>query len=346
MYVLISIVAFVILILLLVGIHELGHFATARLFGVRVSEFGFGFPPRVWGRRRGETLYSINAIPLGGFVRMEGENGEVESARSFGAKPAWQRAIILCAGAAMNLLGALVLFFLVFTIAPIPQFLPRVSLVQPHSPAAGFLRVGDVIVSVAGQDVGSQTEVHDLVECNAGKPTVFIVQRAGRQFSYTVTPRLNPPAGQGRVGFAGTVDDHGADGLSALGETVRQPVDFVKSIGKLFNGPRCNPAGAGVTGPIGIAQATGDAANAVPRLGMGPVLYLAAIVSMNLAIVNLLPFPALDGGRLLFVLIGVARRRRVSPQREGLIHLLGMLVLLGLVLVVSGHDISQWLNQR
>src|SRR5882724_4303526 len=114
MFVLVSIVAFILLIMVLVGIHELGHFATARLFGIHVDEFGFGFPPRIWGRRRGATLYSINVIPLGGFVRMKGENGDSEDSDSFGAKPAWQRAIVLAAGAAMNLLGSLVLFFLVF----------------------------------------------------------------------------------------------------------------------------------------------------------------------------------------------------------------------------------------
>ena len=108
MYVFVSVIAFIVLIFVLVGIHELGHFSTAKLFGIRVTEFGFGFPPRLWGRRRGETLYSINAIPLGGFVRMEGENGEVTGPRSFAAKTAYQRAIVLCAGAAMNLIGAFV----------------------------------------------------------------------------------------------------------------------------------------------------------------------------------------------------------------------------------------------
>src|SRR5579871_1719282 len=170
MYVFVSIVAFVALMFVLVGIHELGHFATSRLFGIRVTEFGFGFPPRLWGRRRGETLYSINAIPLGGFVRMAGENGEIEGPFSFGAKPAWQRAIVLGAGAVMNFLGALALFFLVFTIAPIPRDVPRVGLIQPGSPAAAVLRLGDVITAVNGQSVSSQEDVHDLVDCRPGIP--------------------------------------------------------------------------------------------------------------------------------------------------------------------------------
>src|ERR1035437_1539194 len=128
---LISIVAFIVLIFVLVGVHELGHFATARFFGVRVEEFGFGFPPRLWSRRRGQTLYSINAIPLGGLVRLSGENGSIEGPWSFGARPAWQRSVVLAAGAAMNLLLAFVLFFLVYTIAPIPQEVPRVAQIVP-----------------------------------------------------------------------------------------------------------------------------------------------------------------------------------------------------------------------
>jgi regulator of sigma E protease len=345
MYVLISVLAFVVLLGVLVGIHELGHFATARFFGIQVEEFGFGFPPRLWGRRRNGTLYSINAIPLGGFVRMKGENGEWDDPRSFGAKPAWQRAIVLCAGAFMNLLGALVLFFLVYTIAPIPQDTPKVGAIAPHSPAAAALKIGDVITAVNGTSVDSQSQVHDLIACSAGKPTTLTIRRDGATIERTVVPRLNPPPGQGAVGFAGSITYSGTDGLHALGNSFYEPVRFVKSIGALFSPPPCTPQ-AGVSGPVGIARVTGQAANSVQQLGMGPVLYLAALLSMNLAFVNLLPFPALDGGRLLFVLIGAARRRRFDPRREGLVHFAGFAVLMLFTLAVSAHDISQWLSGK
>ena len=344
MYLFVSIVAFVILIAFLVGIHELGHFATARAFGIRVVEFGIGFPPRLAGRRRGETLYSINAIPLGGFVRMEGENSVVESSRSFGAKPAWQRAIVLCAGVAMNFLGALVLFFLVFTIAPVPQDTARVGLVQPRTPAAQVLKLGDVITAVNGVATDTQTEVAQQIACSAGQTTILTIQRSGRQIERTVVPRINPPPGQGRVGFRGTTTFTGTDAVSALQETINQPGIFVRGIFRLFSQPHCSSAD--LTGPVGIARVTGSAANAVPQLGLGPVLYLTALISMNLAFVNLLPIPALDGGRLLFVLLGVVRRRTINPQLEGLIHLVGLLLLLGVVALVSAHDISLWLNGK
>jgi regulator of sigma E protease len=341
-----DVVAFVILIFVLVGVHELGHFATARFFGIRVEEFGFGFPPRIFGRRRGGTLYSINAIPLGGFVRLAGENGEIAGPWSFAAKPAWQRAIVLSAGALMNLLFAFVLFFLVYTIAPIPLDLPKVSQIVPHSPAVGALRPGDLIVAVNGASVSSQTDVQDQVACSAGRPTVLTLKRLGNIVRVTLVPRINPPPGQGRIGFYGTIGWSGTDGWTALGTTLSQPAIFVRSVADLFTQHKCNPPNAGVTGPVGIARASGDAASAVPDLGAGPVLYLAALVSMNLAFVNVLPFPALDGGRLLFVFIGVARRRNVSPRLEGLIHLIGFAVLLAFVFVVSAHDISTWLNGK
>jgi regulator of sigma E protease len=343
MYLIISIIAFILMMFALVGIHELGHFVTAKLCAIRVSEFGFGFPPRLCGRRHGETLFSINAIPLGGFVRLEGENGEITGPRSFGARPAWQRILVLAAGAGMNLLGALLLFYLVFTIAPIPEDRPIVGLIEPHSPAAQVLKIGDVVTAVNGVAVASQEDVQSQVACTIGQPTTLTIRRDGATIQRTVIPRTNPPPGQGRIGFAGTIIYSGTNGRSALLQTLQQPGDFLQSVAGLFGNHGCVDSGAGLTGPVGIARVTGEAANAVPELGMGPVLYLAALISMNLAFVNVLPFPALDGGRILFVLIGVARRRRVNPGREALIHAIGIMLLLALVLGVSAHDIGQWI---
>jgi regulator of sigma E protease len=343
MYVLISVVAFVILLVVLIGIHELGHFLTARRFGIQVEEFGFGFPPRLWGRVRNGTLYSINALPLGGFVRLRGETGEWDDPRSFAAKPAWQRIVVLAAGAGMNLIGALLLFFLVYTVAPIPLDTPLVGLIQPGSPAAHTLKLGDLITAVDGHPVQTQTQVRDYILCAVGKPTRLSLVRDGHAAQVTVVPRSNPPPGQGAVGFAGSITYSGTDFPHAVGNALDQPVQFVQAIGDLFAQPACVPQ-AGVTGPVGSARVTGEAANSVPQLGLGPVLYLAALLSMNLAFVNLLPLPALDGGRIVFVLVGAARRRRIDPRREGLIHLIGFAFLLAVTLAVSAHDIGLWLQ--
>lgn len=343
MYVLTSILAVIVLIMVLVGIHELGHFATARFFGIQIDEFAIGFPPRIWRKRRNGTLYSIGALPLGGYVRMLGENGDSEDPRSIGAKPAWQRAIVLCAGAFMNFIAALALFFLVFTVAPIPEHPALIKAVQPGSPAVGHFRPGDLVTAINGTAVSGWDDLSRLVLCNAGSRTTFSVDRHGHRLQVTVTPRLHPPANQGRVGIVSQVTSSGSDGATALRRTLQQPGDFLGSIGALFHPPACAPP-EGVTGPVGIARATGDAANSVDTLGMGPVLDLTAYISLNLALVNLLPFPALDGGRLLFVIVGAARRRRIDPQREALIHLAGFAILLLFILAVSGHDIAQWVS--
>ena len=343
MYIVTSILAVIALIMVLVGIHELGHFATARLFGIQIDEFSIGFPPRIWRRRRNGTLYSIGALPLGGYVRMLGENGDSEDPRSFGAKPAWQRAIVLCAGAFMNFIGALTLFFLVFTVAPIPEHPALIESIQPHSPAVGHFQPGDLVTAIDGTPISSWDDLQRLVPCHAGSPTTFSVKRHSHRLLITVTPRLHPPPKQGRVGIFNKVTDSRSDGATALRRTLQQPGDFLGSIGALFHPPACAPP-EGVTGPVGIARATGDAANSANTLGMGPVLDLTAYISLNLAFVNLLPFPALDGGRLLFVILGAARRRRIDPQREALIHLAGFAILLLFILAVSGHDIAQWLD--
>jgi regulator of sigma E protease len=244
----------------------------------------------------------------------------------------------------MNLLLALLLFYLVFTIAPIPEDRPVVGMIQSHSPAAQVLKLGDVVTAVNGIAVTSQQDVQSQVACTIGKPTTITIRRHGTIIQRTVIPRVNPPPGQGRIGFAGSIIYSGTDGWSALQQTLAQPGDFVQSIAHMFQKHGCVDSGAGLSGPVGIARVTGEAANAVPQLGMGPVLYLAALISMNLAFVNLLPFPALDGGRILVVLVGVARRRRINPQREALFHAVGIVLLLTLVLGLSFHDISQWIS--
>jgi len=344
MDVLVGIVATILIIGTLVILHELGHFATARLFGIQVDEFGVGFPPRLRAWRRGETEYTLNAIPLGGFVRMVGENGDSLSPRSFGAKPAWQRAVVLCAGAAMNLLTALILFFVLFAIVGQPAMLPTVQKTAPGSPAAALLRPGDRIIAVDGQRVEYLTDLQRAISGRLGRQVALDVRRSGAIVHVRLTPRVRPPAGQGAMGIVG-----GALGFqrmpvgTAVGTTLHTPVDMVQGMWGLLTSPAIRNQSGGVSGPVGIARATGQAANAVPRLGIGPLLELAGLLSLNFAIINLLPLPALDGGRLLIVLFGALRRRRVDPQLEGTIHAVGMAALLLLMVVITWHDIAGWL---
>lgn len=343
-----GILAFVVVLAVLVLVHELGHFTTAKLFGVRVDEFGLGFPPRVKGWRRGGTLYSLNAIPLGGFVKMAGENGDASEPDSFGAKPPWQRVLILVAGPAMNLLLALVVLTFTYSTG-YPDGLTTITGVAAHSPAAAAgLRNGDKIVAVNGRHMAYRsdliTAIESQVQSRPGQPAALEVQRGGRVFTVRLVPRAHPPRNQGAVGIQLAVDTTVRyTPLSAAGHALHEEAAIVGALPSFF-AQLPQHGTSGLAGPIGIAHATTDAVRAAPRAGPSPVLWLAALLTISLGSLNLLPFPALDGGRIVFVLLSWIRRRNVDPEVEGLIHMLGMAVLLVLIMVISYQDLAHWIT--
>jgi regulator of sigma E protease len=350
---------------ILVLVHEFGHFLVAKWSGIRVEEFGIGFPPRLIGVKRGETVYSLNLIPLGGFVRMPGENGELldeegrPDPRSFAAKPAWRRALVLIAGVTMNLLLAIVLFIVAYGVGQ-PGAAPDITQVAAHSPAAvAGLQKGDKIVAVDGQPTYFFTDVQNVVSQKLAAapsnarvvPITLSIERSGlaHPVQITVQAREHPPAGQGAIGIVGG------------GKVVYQHYPFWQApwlgfehtfttLGAFFSvigGMVTGAVQPQIAGPVGIVHITGETAAQVPIFGWWPILNLTAILSLNLALVNIIPFPALDGGRLALVVVEVIRRgRRLDPRREGLIHLVGMAVLLSLIVIVSWNDIINWLNQK
>ena len=333
-------------------VHELGHFIVARLVGIRVEEFGFGLPPRIWGFRRGEVIYSINAIPLGAFVRMTGENGEnANDERSFGAKGKLARSAVLVAGPAMNFLAAAFLFGAAFmlgtpTAALQDTYIYRVS---PGSPAeAAGLQSGDKVVSVDGQGLTTVSQFVDIARQKVGTPLDLVLDRGGQTLDIKVTPRTSWPEGEGPLGVA-------LQGKTVKTELVRYPAwqalpmgfgeaaqavtGTVGIVGAVVRGAIPVEV-ARPTGPIGIIKMTTDAAEQIADNGWWyPLIALTAFVSTGLSIANLLPFPALDGGRLLMIAIEVVRRKRISPEREGALHFVGLMVLLTLMMVVSYYDV-------
>jgi regulator of sigma E protease len=341
---LLGILTFFVVLAILVIAHEAGHFGFAKLFGVRVEEFGVGFPPRLRSWQRNGTIYSLNAIPLGGFVKMYGENGETSSPDSFGAKPPWQRLIILVAGPCMNLLLALILFFVTFAVA-FPDGSTVITRVQPHSPALrSGLHTGDRIVAVDGKAVSYRSQLQEAIDAHLGQPVNLRVVRGGRDLTVRVVPRANPGPGEGPVGILLTQEVMRRYSVTtAAGKAVLAMRDFaVATFQMLISIPH---AGASqVSGPIGIAHATTQTVSATPRDGITPLLLLVAVLSGSLGLLNLLPIPALDGGRVLFVVISWVRRRNVDPEVEGLVHLLGMTVLLLLIILISYQDIIHWVN--
>lgn len=328
-------------LLLLVLAHEFGHYITARLFGVRVKEFAFGFPPRLAAVHIGDTDYAFNAIPLGGYVRMEGEDGEIHSAKSFAAKARWQRAIILCAGAAMNVIIVPLLLTAVAIVGEPTMDGIVIQQVQSGSAAAAAgLQPNEVVLRADGVPLSNGTQFEQIINASLGKALTLTVSRNGdvkQTQQLVVTPRVNVPPGQGHVGIAyrPRLVPVRSPVWKAPIVGVRQTASF---IGAFFDGIRqmFGSAGVQLSGPVGITKLTGEAAHAGP----GPLIELTALLSINLAIINMLPFPALDGGRLAVVALERVRGQRLDPRLEGTIHFVGFMLLITLMLVISFHEVA------
>ena len=350
---------------LMVVVHEFGHFITAKWAGIRVEEFAIGFPPRIGGIKRGETLYSINLLPIGGFVRMPGENGETTDEQgnfdpgSFASKSAAKRAIVLLGGVTMNLILAVVLFTAAEAAGQV-QYPNTIGQIEANSPAqAAGLVQGDQILSIDGHptkyfsDIVAQTQnaiaAGKAQDPNAQTvPLTIVIQQAktGLTETLTIPARVNPAAGQGAIGFASDQSNP----IILRPPLWKAPILGVQDIGSVWTATVTGihmiiqgiiPVNKAVSGPVGIVSITSQAASAIPVLGWYPILFLAGFLSLNLAFFNILPIPALDGGRLLFVIIEVLRRgKRISPEREGLVNLIGMACLLFLVLLVTINDVG------
>ena len=343
----ITILAFLGVLAVLIIAHELGHFATAKAFGVKVEEFGLGFPPRLLSVKRGETLYSLNAIPLGGFTKMAGEE-DPKVPRSLASKGAGTRLIVLSAGSIMNALLPLLLFSIAFMIPHDMLIEPTVvEKVAPNSPAAAAgIEPGDTLLGINGKPVNNFNEFHRYVQLNLGKEISILVEHSDSTTEeIQVIPRWKPPEGEGAIGIERDIEFALSNRTIAsqhepfwkaipmgVSECIETFVLFKNAIIGLFIGA----VPLQLTGPVGIAQLTGEVAKA----GISPLLEFAGFISINLAILNILPLPALDGGRIVFVLLEWVRRgKRVSPKTEGLVHAIGFAMLMALIVVITYQDI-------
>ncbi|MBI4296545.1 MAG: site-2 protease family protein [Chloroflexi bacterium] len=339
---------FIIVIVVLIFVHELGHFVTAKASGVKVEEFGIGFPPRLIAWKRGETVYSINAVPLGGFTKMTGEEDPADP-RSLAGKSIPTRLLVLSSGALMNALLPLLLFAVAFMV-PHQVVVGQVAIqeVAPDSPAArAGIRPGDVVLKVKGEPVQNIADLQRLIHVSLGREIPVLLKRPDSTTAEVrVTPRWNPPEGQGATGIMARMLDPKLVSRShppwqaiplGLQEYRETYVLFKNSIVSMFVGNEP----VRVTGPVGIAQLTGEVAKA----GISPLLEFAAFLSINLAIVNIFPLPALDGGRIVFVLLEWVRGgRRISPRTEKLVHLIGFMMLILAIILVSFYDIARIIN--
>lgn len=380
----VTIIIFLAVLSLLVFVHELGHFVTARRFGVRADEFGFGFPPRAIGFYRNKagkwrkvlggktyeslenetkadlvpakeaTIYSLNWLPIGGFVKIKGENDNGDIATdSFAAKKIWKRIVILSAGVIMNVILAWFLFSVGYMIgmpqattdagpkARVSEAMVAIIDVRADSPAASAgLVTGDFIVSVNGQEVALEKDLQELVGANANQEVTLVIEREGQEMTLTVTPEQSEE-GKGVIGVgimaAGTVSypffSALIEGAKTTGWLLKEIfVAFGGLIKSLFGG---ESVGADFAGPIGIANITGQAA----RLGFAHLLQFTALLSLNLAVINILPFPALDGGRILFLIVEKIKGKPVRRDIEAVAHNIGFILLITLIIFVTYKDI-------
>lgn len=355
-----TVLIFVAVLAVLVLVHELGHYLAARFFGIEVEEFGIGFPPRAWSVKKGKTVWSINWTPLGGFVKIKGEDDpKITGPGTFSHKPASVRAVVIVAGVVMNLLLASALFSVGF-MAGVSQPLeglpgnarirdPRVQVIEilPGSAAAeaGF-EAGDIISSIDGRSFSKIDDIQAYVNGAEG-PVDVALRRGKEEVDVTLAPRLDEESGKKIMGVA-LVESAIVSfpwyvaiprGIYATGfylkEIVLSLVDLLKG---LFVGQK---PGVEFSGPVGIAVLTGRAA----RLGFTFLLQFAALLSVNLAVINVLPIPALDGGRLLFIIIEKIRGRSVRPMVEAVVHRIAFFLLLGLVVLVTIHDLGRYHTQ-
>lgn len=359
--ILLTILIFIIIIGLLVFVHELGHFIMAKRAGMGVEEFGFGFPPRIFGIKRGETTYSVNWIPLGGFVKILGENGDSTDPRAFGSKKFWPRFAVLFAGVTMNVIFAWILISIAMmsglpTIIGEGDVLPasahvrgpaQVSVVEVEagSPAesAGF-KVGDSIYKINDTSVSSLDQVQALTKQLAGTVVNFELKRGNDDFVKTVTPRANPPADQGPLGVALSsvvkVSYPWYESLwRGLGTTFSLIWATLSAFGSLIvQAVHHEPVGQALSGPVGIAVLTRD----VAQLGLIYLIQFTAVLSINLAIINAVPFPALDGGRILFLIIEKIRGRKMNEKAEGWANAIGFSLLIALMVFVTFKDVTHY----
>ncbi|HEX6129169.1 MAG TPA: M50 family metallopeptidase [Candidatus Limnocylindria bacterium] len=370
MEVLSTVLAFIAVLVILVLVHEVGHFVAAKLSGITVQEFGIGFPPRITSVVWRGTRYSLNWIPLGGFVKMLGEDGEGEANKlrdrglseaaveramdgAFNRKPVVVRIAVLLAGVVMNFLLAGILFAVALGM-PVPQGRGPLTVtdIQPGSPAAQSLRVDDVIVAADGRSFEISSELTAYVRSRAGEEVELTVLRGGSEITVGVVPRQLTEAerlrGEGPVGFSyepqafvevpsqvsGPVEAVGRGFSEAANLAWRIPGGLADAVGGLLG---LNPNGNTAVGPIGIAEETGRMLEA-PLVSQ---LIFVGLLSVNLAVLNVLPFPPLDGGRILVVLVEALRRRRLPAEREALIYLTGFMVLIALVILISIQDVQR-----
>ena len=328
---LLTIVSFIFVFGMIVFVHEFGHFITAKLNHIHVHEFSLGMGPAIFKRQKGETLYALRAFPIGGYVKMEGEDGESEDPRSFSKKKPWQRLIILAAGAFMNFVLAYVLLVIVMFFMGAPSTILEDVIVDKPAAIAGVL-ADDKILSIDGVAVSEWEDVIEQINSSEGKTLSLVIERDNNTLNFDVTPMESETGGY-QIGIQTKVIKQ-VD--KSFVYASKQFGMFFTDIFKFFSNLGSKSKDAQLVGPVGLVKVIGD----VSHQGIMNLLFLAAYISINLGIVNLLPFPALDGGRIIFVIIEMIMGKPIDREKEGFVHFIGFALLMILMVYLVFSDIS------
>lgn len=318
---------------LLVLIHELGHFAVAKLVDIKVHEFSIGMGPKLAQVKKGETAYSIRALPLGGYVRMEGEDEESDDLRSYNNKSVLSRIAVIFAGPFMNFVLAIGLFSIIFYYIGAPT--TRISEVIPESPAQHMgLRSGDIIHSIDGERMGTWQDIIDAIGNSDENPIDVIIIRDDNKVEKIVRPIRDADTDRITIGIVTTMERSVFSSVKNGFIVIKAiTIDILTFLKGLVTG-RSNVTGE-VMGPIGILSLVGE----VAKTGWLDIINLTAVLSVNLGLINLLPIPALDGSKIMFLLAEVVRGKPIDPEKEGMVHLIGFGILITLMLFITYKDI-------
>ena len=334
-----TILAAIVLFGVLIAVHELGHFLVAKGTGMLVTEFSIGFGPKLFQRKMGETLYTLRLCPLGGYNRIAGmEPGEPVRPRGFNGRPMWARMLVILAGPFMNFLLPVVIFFGVFAVSGVsmPVDKPVVgSLMADYPGAEAGLQEGDILLTINGQLLERWKDINEQVQANGPVPGKLLVQRGDRQLELTLKPRYDGESGRFLIGIRPPVEHKdltvGESLKTAVVSVWRISTAMVDGLRKIITGKM----NAEISGPIGVAHMAGD----VAAQGAVPYLEFMAFLSLNLAILNLVPIPALDGGQFLVLVVETLLGHALAPRAKELIQLVGVACIIALTIFATMHDL-------
>ena len=325
--------------------HELGHFLLAKKNGIRVNEFCLGLGPTLFGVTKGETKYSVKLFPFGGACMMEGEDGESEDQKAFGQKSVWARISVVAAGPVFNFIMAFV--FAVILLSCIGIDRPVVSeTIEGYSAQAAGMQKGDVIVKINQKKIHFYREVSMYTFFYPGETVEVTYQRTGEEKTAVIEPKLDEKSGRYMIGIKAQAQRERGGFLTNLKYGAHEVGSWIwtslQSLKMLVTGKVSLNE---LSGPVGIVKTIGDTYDASKQDGIFYIflsmLNFSILLSANLGVMNLLPLPALDGGRLIFLILEAVRKKRVDPEKEGMVHFVGIMILMGLMVLVMFNDIRK-----